>query len=198
MSRFILTILKVTMLCALFATSTSVAQQNRQIFVNTGDTLAQSRDPVNGDIRTNSLIALFIRLEISGDIATPHDMQLTRIPASRADFSEDPSRIVFHAYDQNNELVGRTSVADRRMNAQDGKTVILDNRTVSIIVPLLAKPDKIAITVPMTTTPQEFSVTSVVRDFCNSYAADPICSDDPPQSNPRYGLLRSPALIANP
>jgi hypothetical protein len=190
MNHYLQTLLKVTMLSALLAASTSIAQP-LHLILRPGQPVPPSLDPVNVDVKTNSLIALYIRLEISGDIAIPHDMKLTRIPLGRADFSDDASRIVFQAWNQNDELVGRTSVADRQMNARDGETVILDDRTVSIIVPLIAKPVSIAITIPNTGV-QRFSVSTVVQDFCADYGAEPVCSNDPLRSSPHYRLLYPP------
>jgi hypothetical protein len=191
MKQILRTVLKVTMVSVLSAASITAAQPVHLI-VPPGQPVPPSLDPVNVDVRTNSLIALFIRLEISGNNVTPHDMRLTRIPLGRADFSDDSSRIVIQAYNQNAELVGRTSVADRRMNARDGETVILDDRTVSIIVPLIGKAVEIAITIPNTGVQQRFSVAAIVQGYCSDFGAEPVCSSDPPRSSPHYDLLHPP------
>jgi hypothetical protein len=191
MSQCIQFFLKVTILCALFAVSVSVAQP-RRVLVDPGEIINPSQDPVNEDVNTNSIMAIFMRLEISGSNVTPHDMRLTRIPVSFAYFGEDPSRLVLRAFNASDELVGRTSVADRRMNARDGQTVIRDDRSVSVAVPLVSKPEEVALAVPETQLQYRFSVESAVRDYCDSFAADPFCSDDPPQSSPHFELLQIP------
>lgn len=179
------TLLLSIILSALFTASTSVAQPIR-------GPVDASLDPVNQQVVARTLAALSIRLELSGDTVTVHEVRLTRIPVSRAVFSVDASRIIIRAYDQSPELVGRTSVSDRRMNARDGVAVVLDDRSVSVIVPLVGRPDHIEITPPNTVMPQRFSVKEEVQEFCDDYGGDPICSGDPPRSNPEFDLLAVP------
>ena len=196
-NQYLQTILKVMMLSAIFAASISNAQPDHEK-TRSETTIPPLDDPVNIDVKTNSLNALFIRLEVSENDATAHDMRLTRIPISRADFSDDSSRIVFKAYNQHDEVVGRTSVADRRMNARDGETVILDVRTVYIVVPLIGKPDEIVITIAKSDMQKRLSVSAIVQGYCEEHDAEPFCSDDSPKSSPHYQLLNPPVLRSVP
>lgn len=170
----------------------SVLAQEPVDFTRPGELSDPLDDPVNNDVKTNSVFALFMRLEITGDVTTAHDLRMTRIPVAQADFSEDPAKIVLIANDSSGALAGRTSVSDRKMIARNGQTIVLNSRSVSVVVPLLARPQLIEISHPDSQDVVEVNVETVVGDFCDTFANDPFCAGEPADSSPHYDLLRPP------
>lgn len=171
---------------------TPVFGQDSVDFTEPGEVSEALLDPVNNDASTNSVVALFMQIDLEGDALTARNQRMTRVPVSQADFGQDPSKIIFTAFDPNRVLVGRTAVADRRMVARDGRTIVLENRTVPVIIPLLSRPQMIEILVPGNPDEIEVNVESVVGDFCDTFANDPFCSAGSPDASPHFELLRPP------
>jgi hypothetical protein len=184
-------ILKMILLLTLVAAWPSQAQP-RTLVLQPDTALDPLLDPVNEAVSNNSIAALVVRLDISGNTVLANDIRVVRIPVSRAKFGENNALIVIHAFNDDDDLVGRTSASDRRMNARDGETVIVDDRSVSVIVPLVSRPNDITVTMPSTSALQRFSVSSAIQDYCSDYGTDPVCSNDPPRASRYFSLLHPP------
>ena len=179
-----------TLAIALLLATDVLPAQDREIYETPGELTDPLRDPVNMNVKVQSISALFMNLELVGDSVVVRDLRITRIPLIRADFSEDHSKIVIEVFNRNGNLVGRTSVSDRRMVARDGDTLILNERSVSVVAPLLARPSEVSVNVPGAERSQELSVESVTLDYCTDFAESTICTTESPDSHPQFDLLR--------
>ena len=184
-------IFKMILLLAIVAAWPSQAQP-RPVDLLPDTALDPLLDPVNESVRNNSIAALVARLDISGNTVSANDVRIVRIPVSRTKFGENSALIVIEALNDDDDLVGRTSASDRRMNARDGEAVVLNDRSVSIIVPLVSTPQVITVTMPSTSAPQTFPVSSAVQAYCSDFGTDPVCSNDPPRASRYFNLLHPP------
>jgi hypothetical protein len=153
--------------------------------------LEASADPVNQGRFTQPLNALVVPLEIDGDRVDVGDTRIVSIPVDRAEFNVDSGNIVVRALNSRGTLVGQTSMPDPRYFARDGEYIELEKRSLTLLVPLLAKPARIVITRPDDDTETPVSIEELVRDFCRAARQAEICGDENPENNPLFDLLDS-------
>lgn len=175
---------------AILGTSVAVAAPPMIEVLRPGDVLNAENDPVNRIVVNDSVNALVVQLEIQGDDTAVRHVSITKVPAGMVDFGRDASKIVVEVFNRNNELVGRTSVADRKISSRDGETIVHERRRVSVIVPILRRPETMAITVPGAAPQPGTLVTRAVAPYCRRFPQADICSDEPPESSPFFERLR--------
>lgn len=174
---------------AAFGVSVALAAPPMIEILQPANVLNAEDDPVNRIVVGDSVNALVVQLEIQGDDAAIRHVSVTRVPASMVDFGRDESKIVVEVFNANRELVGRTSVADRRMSARDGETIIHERRRVSVVVPVLRKPERIAITMPGLARQPATPVRPTAELYCRRFPRADVCSDEPPESSPFFERL---------
>lgn len=175
----------------LLACSPAVAQENL-LMRDPGVIANPALDPVNEAMALESVIAVTLSLSISGDDVAVKKIKLVRIPARLADFSDDPGRIVVLAFDASGDLVGRTSVSDRNVIAKDGQTIILTDRKVNAVVPVIGRPEVVVVTLPDRSSQPATSVEPIVTEFCGRFPEEGICAGARPEDSPYINRLRPP------
>ena len=181
-------------LCAfvlVIANQATFANQSLQEIRKQPAQIAPEADPLNRFVASNAIFAMLVRLEISGDVVAGTEVKLTSVPFSKSSFSGDPSGIVVEACNPDREPVGRASVADRRMFARDGETVIVTDRTVSVLVPVLGTPDTIIVNIPGARRSHKVTITPQIKAQCEDSSLEHICSNPPPESSPYFEYLQA-------
>ena len=157
------------------------ANQSLQEIKEQPTQIAPEKDPLNSLVASTAIFAMLIKFEIRGDVVTRTEVKLTKLPVSVSSFSRDPSGIVIEVYNSDRESVGCTSVADRRMFARDGETVIVTDRTVSALVPVFGTPDRIKVAIPGAASSQTVTVTQQIEAQCRDSSLEYICSNQSPE-----------------
>jgi hypothetical protein len=152
--------------------------------------IAPEKDPLNRFMASTAIFAMLVKLEISGDVVVGTEVRLTSVPFSESSFSGDASGIVVEACNPDREAVGRTSVADRKIFAKDGQTVVVTDRTVSVLVPVLGTPDRIIVNIPGAPRSHKVTITQQIEAQCEDSSLEQICSNPSPESSPYFKYLQ--------
>ena len=114
----------------------------------------------------------------------------------------DPSWIEVTALDEQGKTVGQAWVADASVNVQEKRgTVILDDWSVVVAVPLTRRAMRLAVSPPGNQfAPGVFDVQKVSRTYCKQYPGQAICNGQDSGKNPQHELLVNPgqAVLSNP
>jgi hypothetical protein len=153
--------------------------------------IAPAEDPLNKFVASTAIFAMLVKLEIRGDIVVKTEVKLTSAPFSRSSFSGDESGIVVEVCNPDREPVGRASLADRKMFARDGETVIVTDRTVSAVIPVLGIPDTIIVNIPGVPSSHRVTITRQIRAQCRDSSLEHICSNPSPESSPYFEYLQA-------
>jgi hypothetical protein len=166
------------------------ADESLQEIIGQPAQIAPAEDPLNRFVASTTIFAMLVKLEIRGDVVVRTEMKLTSVPFSRSSFSSDTSGIVVEVCNPDRGPVGLTSIADRRMFARDGETIIVTDRTVSALVPILGTPEEIIVNVPEAQRSYRETVTPQIRAQCEDSSLEHICSNPSPESSPYFEYLQ--------
>jgi hypothetical protein len=117
---------------------------------------------------------LVMRLEIDGSTVQMLDPELVLVPRALPRTS-DGDRVVVTGW-RGNERVSSVTIADQRVNVQEGVGIVIrDRRSVSVALPTPRRIDRIEVTLPGLTTPQRFPVGDIYERACAQRTDSEFC-----------------------
>jgi hypothetical protein len=116
-------------------------------------------------------------VNISGDNVALGRVVISRVPRDQRSADGEAGNVIVEALDSNKAVIGRGSTPDRRINVQEGVgVVIVEDRSVSVVVPLTRRPLAVTVTLPDSPKqPHTFELESIGDLYCKKFSNDPIC-----------------------
>ena len=153
--------------CASKIPQTAVAQPRQTQAVDAADD--------NRAVLGQLLPGLIMRLEIDGTTVQLRDPELVLVPRQPAARGTDSERVLVTGW-RGREQVSGVSVANQRINVQENVgIVILEQRTLNVALPTPRRIDRVEVTLPGTTAPQQFSVAEVFDRACREQPGSELC-----------------------
>jgi hypothetical protein len=118
---------------------------------------------------------LIMRLEIDGKTVQMQDPELVLIPRRAAARTTGGERVIVTGW-RGREQVSAVSVSDQRINVQENVGIVIrDQRSLTVALPTPRRVDRVEVTLPGVTTPQEFSVAQVFDRACEQKPVGDLC-----------------------
>lgn len=153
--------------CASKVPQAAVAQpaQRRQV-----DAAADNR-AVIGDVTPG----IVMRLEIDGKNVQLHDVELIVVPRQPPARDAAGERVLVTGW-RGQQRISVVSVADQRINVLEGVGIVIrDQRTLNVALPTPQRIDRVEVTLPGMTVPQQFAVGQVFDRACQQQPGGDLC-----------------------
>lgn len=118
---------------------------------------------------------LVMRLEIDGNLVQLHDPELMLVPRSDPSRVPGGDRVIVTGW-RGTEQVSSVAVADQRINVQEEVGIVIrERRSLNVALPTPRRIDRVEVTLPGTTTAQQFAVGQVFDRACAQRTDSDLC-----------------------